>query len=83
MKLRDVLKPEHIIVPLRAATVKEATERLAERLIAANAVADQSITVNTNATVVSGSVLARNGAVTLDSNTITKATCATPPGWNC
>ncbi len=40
MKLRDVLKPEHIIVPLRAATVKEATERLAERLIAAGAVAD-------------------------------------------
>ncbi len=40
MKLRDVLKTEHIIVPLRAATVKEATERLAERLIAAGAVAD-------------------------------------------
>jgi len=40
VKLRDVLKPEHIIVPLRAATVKEATERLAERLIAAGAVAD-------------------------------------------
>ena len=40
MKLRDVLKPEHILVPLRAATVKEATERLAERLIAAGAVAD-------------------------------------------
>jgi len=40
VKLRDVLKAEHIIVPLRAATVKEATERLAERLIAAGAVAD-------------------------------------------
>jgi len=40
VKLRDVLKTEHIIVPLRAATVKEATERLAERLIAAGAVAD-------------------------------------------
>jgi CBS domain-containing protein len=40
VKLRDVLKPEHIIVPLRAATVKEATERLAERLITAGAVAD-------------------------------------------
>jgi len=40
VKLRDVLKPEHIIVPLSAATVKEATERLAERLIAAGAVAD-------------------------------------------
>jgi len=42
VKLRDVLKTEHIIVPLRAATVKEATERLAERLIAAGAVADPS-----------------------------------------
>lgn len=40
MKLRDVLKPEHIIVPLSAATVKQATERLAERLVAAGAVAD-------------------------------------------
>ena len=40
MKLRDVLKPEHIIVPLRATTVKEATERLAERLVAAGVVAD-------------------------------------------
>jgi len=25
VKLRDVLKPEHIIVPLKAGTVKEAT----------------------------------------------------------
>jgi len=40
VNLRDVLKPEHIIVPLRAATVKEATERLAERLITVGAVAD-------------------------------------------
>jgi len=40
VKLRDVLKPEHIIVPLRATTVKEATERLAERLVAAGVVAD-------------------------------------------
>src|SRR3989475_3723658 len=40
VKLRDVLKPEHIVVPLRATTVKEATERLAERLVAAGAVAD-------------------------------------------
>ena len=40
MNLRDVLKPEHILVPLRAATVKEATERLAECLITAGAVAD-------------------------------------------
>ncbi|HYK83703.1 MAG TPA: CBS domain-containing protein [Gemmatimonadales bacterium] len=40
MKLRDVLRPEHILVPLSATTVKEATERLAEQLIATGAVAD-------------------------------------------
>ncbi len=40
MKLRDVLRSEHIVVPLGAATVKEATERLAERLIQAGAVAE-------------------------------------------
>ncbi len=40
MKLREVLKPEHIVVPLSATTVKEATERLAERLVATGAVAD-------------------------------------------
>jgi len=40
VKLRDVLKPEHILVPLSAGTVKEATERLAERLVASGAVAD-------------------------------------------
>ena len=40
MRLRDVLKPEHVVVPLNATTVKEATERLAERLIASGAVAD-------------------------------------------
>jgi len=40
VKLRDVLRPEHIIVPLRATTVKTATEQLAERLIAAGAVAE-------------------------------------------
>jgi CBS domain-containing protein len=40
VRLRDVLKPEHVLVPLSAATVKEATERLAERLIASGAVAD-------------------------------------------
>jgi CBS domain-containing protein len=40
VKLRDVLKAEHILVPLNAATVKEATERLAERLVASGAVAD-------------------------------------------
>lgn len=40
MKLRDVLRSEHVVVPLGAATVKEATERLAERLIQAGAVAE-------------------------------------------
>ena len=40
MKLRDVLRPEHIVVPLVAATVKQATEVLADRLVAAGAVAD-------------------------------------------
>ena len=40
MKLTDVLRPEHILVPLRAATVKQATERLAERLIETGAVAE-------------------------------------------
>jgi CBS domain-containing protein len=40
VKLKEVLRPEHVIVPLRAGTVKEATERLAERLIEAGAVAD-------------------------------------------
>jgi CBS domain-containing protein len=40
VKLRDVLVPEHILVPLAAGTVIEATERLAERLITTGAVAD-------------------------------------------
>ncbi len=40
----------------------------------------QSITVNTSATLDTGRVLARNGAVTLDTNVIKKATCATPTG---
>ena len=40
MKLRDVLRPEHIVVPLVATTVKQATEVLADRLVAAGVVAD-------------------------------------------
>lgn len=38
MKLRDVLIPAHVAVPLRARTVREATHRLAEQLIQAGAV---------------------------------------------
>jgi len=40
VKLKDVLSPEHVVVPLRAGTVKEATERLAERLVQVGAVAE-------------------------------------------
>ena len=40
MNLHDVLKPDHVLVPLNAGTVKEATERLAERLVATGAVAE-------------------------------------------
>ena len=40
MKLTDVLVPAHVVIPLRAATVQEATEQLAERLVATGAVAD-------------------------------------------
>lgn len=40
MKLREVLRAEHVIVPLDATTVKQATERLAERLIESGVVAE-------------------------------------------
>lgn len=40
MKLKEVVDPQHVIVPLIAQTVKEATERLAERLIATGAVGE-------------------------------------------
>ena len=43
-----------------------------------NILASASVTLTTGATV-DGRVLARNGAVTLDTNTITKATCVVPP----
>ena len=42
-----------------------------------NILALVSVTMNTGATL-QGSALARNGAVTLDTNTITRATCAAP-----
>jgi len=40
VNLRDVLRPEHIVVPLRASTVKQATELLAARLVETGAVAE-------------------------------------------
>jgi CBS domain-containing protein len=40
VKLKDVVDPQHVVVPLSARTVKEATERLAERLIATGAVGE-------------------------------------------
>lgn len=38
MKLQDVVEVQHVVVPLTAPTVREATERLAERLIASGVV---------------------------------------------
>jgi CBS domain-containing protein len=38
VKLQDVVEVQHVIVPLTAQTVREATERLAERLIASGVV---------------------------------------------
>jgi CBS domain-containing protein len=40
MKLRDLLRSEHVIVPLNARTVREATEQLARRLVESGAVAE-------------------------------------------
>jgi CBS domain-containing protein len=40
VRLGEVLKADHVVVPLRATTMKDATEALAERLIAAGAVAE-------------------------------------------
>lgn len=40
MKLRDVLRAEHVAVPLRARTVKDATHLLADLLIRSGAIAD-------------------------------------------
>ena len=40
MKLQDVVEQQHCVVPLSAQTVREATERLAERLVASGVVAE-------------------------------------------
>ena len=40
MRLKEVVDAQHVVVPLTALTVKEATERLAERLIATGAVGE-------------------------------------------
>jgi len=40
VKLRDMLRPDHVIVPLGASTVKDATEQLAARLIDSGAVTE-------------------------------------------
>jgi len=40
VKLKDVVDPQHVVVPLSAQTVRDATERLAERLIATGAVGE-------------------------------------------
>ncbi|HEV8510843.1 MAG TPA: CBS domain-containing protein [Gemmatimonadales bacterium] len=40
MKLQEVVEQQHVVVPLSAQTVREATERLAERLVASGVVAE-------------------------------------------
>lgn len=40
MKLHEVVELQHVVVPLTAQTVREATERLAERLVASGVVAE-------------------------------------------
>jgi CBS domain-containing protein len=40
VKLKDVVDPQHIVVPLSAQTVKQATERLAEQLVTSGAVSE-------------------------------------------
>jgi CBS domain-containing protein len=40
VKLADVMRPEHVVVPLRAGTVREATELLAQRVVQAGSVPD-------------------------------------------
>ena len=45
-----------------------------------NILADQSITLNTGATIISGRALAHNGAVTLDTNDVECLNCRIVPG---
>jgi CBS domain-containing protein len=40
VRLKDVVDPQHIVVPLSAQTVKEATERLAEQLVKSGAASE-------------------------------------------
>jgi CBS domain-containing protein len=40
VRLKDVVDPQHIVVPLTAQTVKEATERLAEQLVKSGAASE-------------------------------------------
>jgi CBS domain-containing protein len=40
VKLADVMRPEHVVVPLRAGTVREATEQLAQRVIQSGSASD-------------------------------------------
>jgi CBS domain-containing protein len=40
VKLHEVVEQQHVVVPLSAQTVREATERLAERLVASGVVAE-------------------------------------------
>ena len=55
-----------------SATIETATQ------FVGTIMANTSVTLKTGATLDGGRALARNGAVTLDTNTIRKATCATP-----
>jgi hypothetical protein len=57
-----------------SATIETATQ------FVGTIMADQSVTLNTGATIDGGRALARNGAVTLQANTIRATPCAAPSG---